>query len=310
MKQKGKMMNNTWREICRHKYIYLILSFGIIYLLIFAYIPMGGLMLAFKTYKAKLGILGSPFVGLKHFQRLAGEADFWRAVTNTLQISLGRILFCFPIPIILAIFVSELRVGKFKKTIQTVLTFPHFLSWVVVAAIVTNIFEYSGIINQVLGIFGQEPKLFLADKVLFRPLLYFTAVWKESGWTSIIYLSAIAAIDSSLYEAASIDGAGRLQRIWHITLPGIKSAIVIQLLLNIGNMMNGGFDQIFNMSNPAVLNVADILDTYIYRITFQTGCDFGFSTAVGLFKSLINFALLLTFDKVARKMGERGIMGG
>lgn len=310
MKPKQTVAKNKWREICRHKYIYMILALGIIYLLIFAYIPMGGLILAFKTYKAKIGILGSPFVGMKHFNRLFGEADFWKAFFNTIQISFGRILFEFPFPIILAIFIGELKAGKLKKTIQTILTFPHFLSWVVVAAIVTNVFETSGIVNQIIQLFGHEPITFLANKSLFRPLLYFTSIWKESGWTSIIYLSAIAAIDSSLYEAAAIDGAGKLQRIWHITLPGIKSAIVVQLLLSIGRMMNGGFDQIFNMSNPAVQNVVDILDTYIYRITFQTGCDFGFSTAVGLFKSVINFTLLLIFDKVARKMGEQGIVGG
>ncbi len=296
------------REIARNKYIYLIMSFGIFYLILFSYVPMRGLLLAFKDYKVRRGIMGSPWVGFAHFERLFREADFRRAFVNTLQISFGRILFQFPFPILIAILVNELRGGKGKKALQTIYTFPHFLSWVIVAVVVGNVFESDGAANQLIQLFGGEPRLFLADKTLFRPLLYFTDVWKESGWSSIIYLSAISAISGELYEAAAVDGANRLQRIVHITLPGIRSTVVVMLLLAVGGVMNGGFDQIFNMSNPTVQKVSDIIDTYIYRITFTQATDFGFSTAVGLFKSVINFVLLVSFDFVARKFEGRGIM--
>lgn len=308
---KGK--ETGWKRhisrIGKHKYIYLILIPGIIYLLVFSYIPMYGLTLAVKNYKPKLGIIGSPYIGLEHFKRLFAETDFRQAFANTIVISAGRILFQFPFPVILAVLLSELNNGKYKKLIQTIFTFPHFLSWVIVSAIVINTFEYDGVINQIITIFGGEAKLFLADKNLFRPLLYLTDNWKEAGWSSIIYLSAISAISPDLYEAAQIDGANRMQRILHITMPGIKSTVVVMLLLSIGGIMNGGFDQIFNLYNPAVQAVSDIIDTYIYRITFQTGCNFGFSTAVGFFKSVINFGLLVIFDRLARNCGENGIMG-
>lgn len=308
MNRSKRDFRKLGREIARNKYIYLIMSFGIFYLILFSYVPMRGLLLAFKDYKVKQGILGSPWVGLAHFERLFREADFRRAFVNTLQISFGRILFQFPFPILIAILVNELRGGKGKKALQTIYTFPHFLSWVIVAVVVGNVFESDGAVNQLIQLFGGEPRLFLADKKLFRPLLYFTDVWKESGWSSIIYLSAISAISGELYEAAAVDGANWLQRIVHITLPGIRSTVIVMLLLAVGGVMNGGFDQIFNMSNPAVQKVSDIIDTYIYRITFTQSTDFGFSTAVGLFKSVINFALLVSFDYVARRFEGRGIM--
>lgn len=297
-----------FREIRRNRYIYLILSAGIVWLLIFSYIPMGGLILAFKQYKPKLGVIGSPFVGLKHFKRLFAEEDFIRAFWNTIEISFGRIIWQFPVAIIIAVLISEMKNGKFKKVIQTIFTLPHFMSWVIVAVIISNVFEYDGIINNLIVSMGGKAKLFLADKGIFRSLLYFSDNWKESGWSSIIYLSAIAAISNDLYEAAHVDGANRWQRIIHITLPGIRSTMVTMLLLSIGNTMNAGFDQVFNMYNPAVQSVSDIIDTYIYRITFQSGCNFGFSTAVGFLKSIINFVLLLGFDRIAKRFGEKGIM--
>lgn len=310
MKRKKIDFKNLRKEIYNSRYIYLLLSFGVIFLFIFSYIPMRGILLAFKQYKPKLGIMGSPWVGLKHFKRLFSEPEFFRAFKNTLVISVGHLLVGFAPPIILAILVSELGGKRFKKVSQTILTFPHFLSWVIVATIVKQLFEYDGAVNQLLGIFGLEPQLFLANKDFFRPLLYLSGVWKEAGWSSIIYLAAIAAINPELHEAAAIDGANRLQRIIHITLPGIRSMIVMQLLLSIGGIMSGGgFDQVFNMYNPAVLSVGDNLSTYIYRITFEQGGDFGFSTAVGLFSSVINFIVLMIFNQIARKTEGHGLIG-
>ncbi|MFD0713590.1 ABC transporter permease [Paenibacillus sp. GCM10027626] len=295
------------RDIMRNKYIYLILLPGLLYYALFHYAPMYGIQLAFKDFRANEGIWGSPFVGLKHYTYIFQDQEFWQAFNNTIVISLSRLLFQFPVPIVLALLLNELRESRYKKTLQTIFTFPHFLSWVIVSGMIVNVFGTQGAINHFLSLFGIEEQMFLSNQELFRPLLYISDAWKSSGWTAIIYLATIASISPELYEASYMDGANRFQRMLYITWPGIRSAVVLMLLLSVGNTMNAGFDQIFNMYNPAVLPVADILDTYIYRITFQTSGDFGFSTAVGLFKALINFALLVLFDRLAKMMGERGI---
>ena len=268
---------------------------------------MYGLLLAFKDFNARKGILGSEFVGLKHYVELFGNQDFFQAFRNTLIISLERILFEFPFPIIIALLLNELRAGRYKKTLQTVFTFPYFLSWVVVGSIVLNMLGSDGVVNNLIALAGGEKQQFLASKSFFLPLIYISSIWKTAGWTSIIYLASINGVSPELYEAAMIDGANRFQRMMHVTLPCIRSTIVILLLLAIGNTMNAGFDQIFNMYNPTVQSISDILETYIYRITFQTSGDFGFSTAVGLFKSVINFGLLYMFDRIAKMMGEEGL---
>jgi putative aldouronate transport system permease protein len=295
------------KEVVKNKYIYIILIPGILFYAIFCYGPMYGIMLAFKEYHASKGILGSPFIGFKNFEYILKDFEFWQAFRNTLIISFGRIAFQFPVPIILALLINEMKEGKYRKFLQTTYTFPHFLSWVIISGIVINILGSEGAINNLLSVLGFEKKLFLAKKELFRPLLYITANWKGAGWSSIIYLASISSINPELYEAATIDGANRFQRMHHITWPGIKSTVVILLILNVGSIMNAGFDQVFNLYNGAVLSVSDIIDTYIYRITFQTGTDFGFSTAVGLFKSVINFLLLVSCDRIVKLMGEEGI---
>lgn len=299
--------NGMLKEIRRNKYVYLILLPGLLYYAVFCYAPMYGIQLAFKDFRAIDGIWGSPFVGLKHYDYIFKDQEFWLAFKNTIVISFSRLLFQFPVPIILALLLNELRESFFKKSLQTIFTFPNFLSWVIVSGMVVNVFGTDGAVNHFLSLFGVDEQMFLANKELFRPLLYITDIWKSAGWTAIIYLATIASISPDLYEASYMDGANRFQRMLYITFPGIRSAVVLMLLLSVGNTMNAGFDQIFNMYNPAVLPVSDILDTYIYRITFQTSGDFGFSTAVGLFKSLINFALLVLFDRMAKALGERGI---
>ncbi len=293
---KGKLI----KEISKNRYIYFLLIPGLAYYIIFAYGPMYGLTLAFKDYRIKAGILKSPWVGLANFERLFNNHEFYLALKNTIIISISRILIQFPIPIILALMFNELKEGKYKKTLQTIYTFPNFLSWVIVSSILINLLSSGGAVNSLLALAGFPKRDFLADTSLFRPMLYATDIWKSAGWGSIIYLAAISAINPELYEAATIDGANRLQKTIYITWPTIQPTVLVMLILSIGNIMNAGFDQIFNMMNPAVRSVGDILDTYIYRITFETGTNFGFSTAVSLFKAVINFMLLFIFDKMVR----------
>lgn len=294
-------------RIWHSKYIYLMLLPGVLYFAIFHYAPMYGLVLAFKKYNARLGIMGSQWIGLDNFRRLFITAAAKRAIINTLVISFERLLFQFPVPIILAILIDEMPQGGFKKVYQTVYTFPHFLSWVVVGTIVVNLFSNAGSVNRLITQLGGEAIPFLGSKELARPMLYITANWKGMGWSSIIYLAAITGIDPSMYEAAYIDGAGRWRRIWYITLPSIANTIVIMLILDVGGMMNAGFDQIFNLSNSVIKDTVDIIDTYVYDITFNATPSYGFSTAVGLFKSVINFALLLSTNYIAKRLRGQGL---
>lgn len=295
------------RRIWKNRYVYLMLVPCILYFAIFDYGPMYGLILSFKKYSAKLGIWGSPWVGLTNFERIFITNTAKQAIINTLEISFARMLFQFPVPILLAILIDEMPSGKCKKIYQTVYTFPHFLSWVVVGTIMTNLFSNGGAINLLLGKTGIEPVPFLSSKTLARPMLYITANWKGMGWSSIIYLAAITSIDPTLYEAAYIDGAGRWKRIWYITIPSIANTIVVMLILDLGGLMNAGFEQIYNLSNSVIKESVDIIDTYIHDITFNATPNYGFSTAVGLFKSVINFALLLSANAVAKKIRGSGL---
>lgn len=299
-KSLGKRILLNWQ-------VYLLLLPGLIWYTIFCYIPIGGLSLAFKDYKANLGIWGSPWVGLANYDFVMRDPDFFQALGNTIVISLSRLIFQFPVPIILALLINEIRSTRYRKVLQTVFTFPHFLSWVIIASIMLNLLGNSGTVNSVLKVFGMEPVNFLGDESLFRPLLYISENWKSAGWSAIIYMAAIAGIDTEQYEAATIDGAGRLQKMLYITLPSIKATIVVMFILAVGGIMNAGFDQIFNLSNAAVRDVSDILDTYIYRITFQSSADFSFSTAIALFKSIINFIFLISCDRISKLVGETGL---
>lgn len=300
-------LHRLGRDIVRARYIYLLLLLGMAYIAIFCYGPMYGLLMAFKKYNAGLGVWRSPWIGMKNFQRLLITPDFGRALGNTVIISCGRLLFEFPFPILLAIAINEVRLGKSKRIFQTVFTFPHFLSWVIVGSILITFMDNNGPVNAIIAATGHKKVNFLANTGLFRPLLYITSIWKSAGWSSIIYLAAISGINPELYEAAIIDGATRLQAIRHITLSGIRTVVAVLFILAVGNVMNGGFDQVFNLQNPVVRPVSDILDTYVYRITFQAVPDYGFSTAVGMFKSVINLALLLIANWVVRRFSGEGL---
>lgn len=304
---KGVAVSSLKAKMWKSREIYLMLLVGVAWYVIFAYIPMYGLTLAFKTYKANKGIFGSPWIGLENYKYVFRDPSFLQAVWRTLNINAGRLFFQFPFPIFLALVLNEVRVGRFKKTLQTVYTFPHFLSWIIVASIMTNILTSTGMVNQIIKLFGGEPVNFLGAPPLFQPLIYLTEIWKSAGWSAIIYLAAIAGIEAEQYESAEIDGASRLQRIRYITLPSIKGTIVVLFILAVGNLMTAGFDQLFNISNPATAKVAETLDMYIYRVTFKSAADFSFSSAVSLFKSVINFILLLSADRISKWVGGEGL---
>jgi len=299
---------SLWQSILYYKYIYLMLLPGIIFFLIFRYIPMYGVQLAFKEFYSNKGINGSPWIGFENFKILVTEKAFLIAFTNTLTISAMKIIFGFPFPIILALLLNEVRSAKYKKVLQTVFTFPHFLSWVILAGMAMNLLSNTGAINNMLTNFGIERQDFLTNKETFRYLLVFSEMWKEAGWATILYLAAIAGIDTSIYEAATVDGANRFQKIIYITWPGIVSMTIVLLILTLGNIMEAGFMQVFNLYNAPVYEVADIIDTYVYRISFQQAPNFGFSTAVGLFKGVANLILLLSANQIAKFFGHDGII--
>ncbi len=309
-RQNKNSKSSLLREIWRAKYLYLLIAPTIIWLAVFHYKPVYGILLAFKKYNAKLGIWGSEWVGLKNFQRIFITPDAMKAIINTLEISFSRLILVFPVAIIVALLITEMPGRRMKRVYQTILTFPHFLSWIVVSAIMLNFFSGNGAINSLLSDMGFERVNFLANKALFRPILYITDNWKEMGWSSIIYMAAIAGIDPSLYDAAKVDGASRLRQIWHITLPGIKGTIAVLFILQVGGIMNAGFEQIFTLRNAVVADTAQILDTYVYDITFLAGApDYGFSTAVGLFKSGISLILMIVANKVSGWLSGEKMFG-
>ncbi|MDR3120946.1 MAG: ABC transporter permease subunit [Clostridiales bacterium] len=291
----------------RRRHIYFMLLPSIAFFVIFRYIPIYGIQLAFKKYAVNLGITGSPFVGFANFKMLFVDTDFWVAVRNTLIIAFLQIIAFFPFTVMLALLINELQQRRLKRFLQTLFTFPHFLSWVIVAGIVLNIMGQTGAINNLLAVLGLNRVQFLTDQSIFRQFLVGTLIWKEAGWSCILYLAAITAIDPALYEAAIIDGANRWHRMVNVTWPGIQMIVVVTLILRVGYIMDAGFEQIFNIYNPTVYPVADIIDTYIYRISFQRTANFGVSTAVGLFKGLTNCVLLVFTDFICKRVSGTGI---
>lgn len=277
------------------------------YYVIFSYIPMAGIVIAFKEYRLLDGIWGSPWVGLKQFEVLFQTPSFFEVLRNTVVISALRILFGFPAPILLALLLNELRSEKYKRVIQTISYLPHFLSWVVLAGIFLQFLSpSSGPINILLTKMGLQPIYFLGQPSTFVPTIIATGIWQSIGWGSIIYLAAISGISPELYESALLDGANRLKRIWYITLPSIAPTIVVLFILNMGSILNGGFDQIFNLYNDAVMSVADILDTYVYRRGL-TGLQYSYAAAVGLFKNGIGFLFVFATNLFARKLGDASL---
>lgn len=290
------------KRMAKYKYYYLLLLPGIVYFVVFKYLPMGGIIIAFKDYKLSQGVWGSDWAGFKWFDMLFRDAGFWTAFRNTVIISFYKLIFGFPAPIVLAILLNEVTKTWFKRTIQTIIYFPHFLSWVILGGILFTLLSPS---TGILSWFGIQTSP-LADPGSFRPLLVWSGIWKEAGWNTIIYLAAIAGIHPHLYEAARIDGANRWQLIRHITLPSIAPTIVVLLILRTGYILQAGFDQVYILYNPIVYEVADILDTYVYRTGLTMG-RFSFATAAGLFQSLAGLLLLVFANWSARKIGGGGL---
>lgn len=290
-----------------NKTLYLMLIPGIAYYITFLYLPMAGIVIAFKEFDIFSGIMGSKWVGLAHFHRLFASSTFFEVFRNSIVISFYKLVVCFPVPILLAIMLNEIRQVMFKRVIQTIIYLPYFLSWVVIAGIVINLLSPSnGIVNVIVKSMGGNAINFLASKTKFRTILVLSDLWHGMGWNTIIFLAALTNLDPQLYEAARIDGAGRIRQIISITLPGIKSTIIVLLLMKIGNIMNNGFEQIFLLYNPNVYEVADVFETYVYRIGL-VDARYDFATAVGLFKSCVAFMMLAVANCLARKFNERGI---
>jgi putative aldouronate transport system permease protein len=295
-------------RIWDNRYVYLFLLPGVVFFAIFKYIPIYGVQLAFKKYDVQAGITGSPWIGMYNFEFLFIDVDFIQAVKNTLIIAFMQIGFFYPFPIILAMLLNEIRFTKYKRVVQTVYTLPHFLSWVIVSGMIMNLFGSGGAITNLMRVITGGEVTFLTNKDVFRQLLIGELLWKEAGWSCILYLAAITAIDPTLYEAATIDGANRWHRMRYVTWPGISMIVIVTFILRVGSMMNAGFEQIINIYNPTVYSVADIIDTYVYRITFQRPANFGVSTAVGLFKGLTNCILLITTNTICVRIGGEGIV--
>ena len=304
---KAKKRRKKWAQIKTNRALYLMLFPGILYFIVFKYIPMGGLVIAFQDYQPFLGILGSPFVGMKHFIRLFTEDTFLMLMKNTLVIFGLDIAFSFPFPIILALMLNELRGAKFKKFVQTVIYLPHFMSWVVVVSIFYVLLTTEGgVFNNIITYFGGEKVSFLTSTDWLRPIYIFQQMWKGAGWGMIVYLAAITNVDEQLYEAADMDGAGKLRKMWHITLPCIRPTIITLFILKIGHVLDMGFEHMFLLMNPMNKEVAQIFDTFVYTAGIQNG-QLSYSTAVGLFKGLVGLALVVLANKLARKVGEDGI---
>lgn len=303
----SKAKNTFWKRVLRNKYIYLMVLPGFLYFIIFKYIPMAGLVIAFQDYQPYKGFLGSEWVGLEHFRRLFTDPGFWQIFKNTLIVFVVNILFYFPIPIILSVMLNEVANGYFKRLVQTIVYIPHFLSWVIIVSISFVMLTMDGgIINELMATLGLQPVNFLMNSEWFYPMYVLQVIWREAGWGTIVFLAAMASIDPGLYEAARMDGAGRFRQIWHITLPGIRNVIVVLLILKIGNVLDTSFEHIYLLLNSMNKDVAEILDTFVYTAGLKQG-QFSFSTAVGLFKSVIGFALVVGSNWLAKKFGEDGV---
>ena len=307
MRTPRRTLLTIWRK---YRLYYMLAIPGLLYFLIFHYLPIYGIVIAFKDispFSSIADVITKPFVGFRWFRQLFESFYFWQIMWNTIWISFLKLVSVFPASIALALLINEVPFVRLKRIIQTVSYVPHFFSMVVVAGIVMSLLTTEGgLINQVIGLFGGEPHMFLGDPHQFRGILVLTTLWQEVGWGTILFLAAISNIDPQLYEAAVIDGAGKWRQTWHITVPGITFVIVILLIFRIGGLLNAGFEQILLLYSPPVYEVADILDTYVYRSGIES-LKYSFATAVGLFKALLAAVLLLGSNVVAKRLGHTGI---
>lgn len=294
--------------INKYKYLYLLILPGLFLTILFSYVPMYGIQLAFKDFMYNKGIWGSPWVGFKHFRFLFKNPEFKLVLKNTIWISLNHLIWGFPAPLILALLLNELKNKNFKRVTQTILYLPHFISWIIMAGIIFNLFSTTtGAINKVLVSWDLSPVVIMGNPTVFRPMLYISSIWKGAGWGTIIYMAGISGIDQELYESAVIDGANRFEQCVYITLPSLRPTIVILLILGVGGLMNSNFDQIFNLISPTTRPVGEVIDTYVYKMGI-VNARYDFTTAVGLFKQVINCALLFLTNWIVKMLGEEGFI--
>lgn len=294
-------------RIVRYRWLFVLLLPGLAYFAIFKYAPMYGLTIAFQDYLPFLGFSGSPWVGLKHFHDLFSGPDFPRVLSNTLILALLNTLFVFPAPIVVALLLNEVRLSVLKRAIQSAIYIPHFLSWTIVAALTYLLFALdTGPVTQLMNNLFSDRFDFLADPDWFRPLVILQTLWKSVGWGTIIYLAALAGVDPNLYEAARIDGAGRWKQAWHVTLPGIRSTIIVVAILSAGNLLDSSFEQIYLLTNSLNRSVAEVFDTYVYFLGITQGA-WSYSTAVGLFKGVVGIVLIYGVNWLARRFGHSGL---
>ncbi len=309
MKRKKDIIQKSGKiaYLKRYFWLYVFLIPALLYFGIFHYGPMYGVLMAFQDFNPVAGIKGSEFIGLENFRILFQSDNFTRVFRNSLWLSILRLVWGFPVPILLAVILSEIRAKRFAKISQTVMYMPHFISWVVLSGILINLLSTSnGAVNQVIEFFGGEPIQFLQRKEYFRSVIVISDIWKEAGWGAIVYIAAISGIDREMFEAAKVDGAKMMQKIWYITLPSIAPTITVLFILRLGSVLKNGFEQIFMLYSPVVYDVADVFETYVYRIGMQEG-KYGFASAVGLFQSVVGLILVLVTNTISKKVGEGGI---
>ena len=304
--KKSKQLNIPKSSFTKNKDLYIIAFIGLVYTAIFKYLPMYGIIIAFQDFNIFDGILKSEWVGLENFKNLFNDPEFYNVFKNTIIISLYKIIILFPLPVVVAILLNEVKNKLFQKTVQTVIYLPHFLSWIVVAGIFSNVLSSGGCINSLIEAMGFEKIPFMMSNKWFRTVLVSSSGWKETGWSAIIYIAAISGVDQQLYEAAKIDGAGRLQRIIHVTLPGISSTIILMFVLRIGSILEVGTEQVLTMYNPTVYESGDVIGTYVYRMGLGK-LMYSYTTAVGLFNSVVGFILVVIGNYLSKKISEKSI---
>lgn len=301
-----RRQKTLWSQLKKHRYIYLMILPVLIYYILFHYLPMGGLVIAFQNYKPRLGYAGNEWVGMKHFADFLTGKYAWRVIRNTLTLNLYLLAFGFPAPILLALMMNEMKGNLYKKTLQTVSYMPHFISLVVICGLLRDFSMSDGLFNSVLSIFGFNPTNLLGSNRYYRTVYIASNIWQNVGWNSIIYLAALSGVDDNLHEAAALDGAGRLRRIWHVNIPAILPVIVIQLIMRIGNIMSQGYEKTLLLYSPAVYETADIISSYVYRYGLER-TNYSFGSAVGVFNSLINLVFLYAANRVSRRLTETSL---
>lgn len=300
-RNQGRTLTASVRRDWRKNWqLHLLLWPGLILLIIFKFIPMGGIVMAFKDYVPRKGIFGSEWVGMENFSYMFSLPNTWQVLWNTLRIAIEKIVVNFPIPILIALMLNEIQNIRLKKTVQTIIYLPYFISWVIIAGIVQDLFTEEGMVNQMIQGLGMQPVFFMGESGAFEAMLVGTDVWKNFGYGTVVYLAAITGVDESLFDAAKIDGASRIKQIWYITLPSIAPIVMLMLILSLGNVMNAGFEQIFNLYNPLVYDSADIIDTFVYRVSLVEA-NYSLGTAVGLLKSVASFILIVSSYAIANK---------